>query len=228
VLGIDRQPPARTLAKGVAVATSIVLATLVGWRLVFSVRTGGDIVCLVTGLLVGYLAADLFSGTVHWFCDTFFGEDTPVIGRVLIQPFRDHHRRPDAIADYRLLEQDASSAFLLLAPLWLVSRGGGPRPDAALGLIAHAAFWAFAICALATNLFHKWAHAPRPPLPGRFLQRCGLILSPRAHAVHHSGYTHGFCVTSGRLNPLLDRIRFFARLERLVRSFVREPLGDRQ
>ena len=46
---------------------------------------------LATGFLVGYLLADLLSGTVHWFCDSFFAPDTPLIGRSIIHPFRDHH-----------------------------------------------------------------------------------------------------------------------------------------
>ena len=48
-------------------------------------------------VLIGYLAADFLSGTVHWFCDTFFNAKTPLIGRFLIQPFRDHHSQPRRI-----------------------------------------------------------------------------------------------------------------------------------
>jgi plasmanylethanolamine desaturase len=51
----------------------------------------------------GYLAADLASGLVHWFCDRFFEQDTPLIGRVLIHPFREHHREPRAMVRHGFL-----------------------------------------------------------------------------------------------------------------------------
>ncbi len=41
----------------------------------------------------GYLFADIASGLVHWFCDTFFEEKTPLLGKLLIQPFREHQHR---------------------------------------------------------------------------------------------------------------------------------------
>jgi len=49
---------------------------------------------LIGAALLGAVAADLASGVVHWACDTFFAEDTPVIGRALIFPFREDHRDP--------------------------------------------------------------------------------------------------------------------------------------
>ncbi len=33
----------------------------------------------VVAFFVGYLLADLLTGTVHWFCDTFFSENAPFI-----------------------------------------------------------------------------------------------------------------------------------------------------
>ena len=41
--------------------------------------------------------ADAISGLVHWGCDHYFAEDTPLLGPALIAPFREHHRDPLAI-----------------------------------------------------------------------------------------------------------------------------------
>lgn len=101
-------------------------------------------------------------------------------------------------------------------------------PSGALAVFGHAALWSFTLGALGTNLFHKWAHAEQVPSAIAWLQRRGLILSPRAQAVHHLTYTGGYCVTSGRLNLLLDRVGFFARLEWLVRLFLRRPRAAAQ
>ncbi|MEE8167023.1 MAG: fatty acid desaturase CarF family protein, partial [Myxococcota bacterium] len=68
---------------------------------------------------------------------------------------------------------------------------------------------------VATNQFHCWAHVAAPPRWVRPLQNWGLILSPKRHALHHrTEHNQAYCVTSGWLNPLLDRYRVFARLER--------------
>ena len=72
---------------------------------------------------------------------------------------------------------------------------------------------------VATNQFHSWAHSPSPPRMVQRLQAWGLILTPERHARHHrDDHDRAYCVTSGWLNPVLDRIRFFERLERIVRA----------
>ncbi|HKK49945.1 MAG TPA: fatty acid desaturase CarF family protein, partial [Myxococcota bacterium] len=67
-----------------------------------------------------------------------------------------------------------------------------------------------------TNQLHGWAHRADPPAAVRRLQAWGWILSPQRHALHHRHHDRAYCVTSGWLNPWLDRMRFFPTLERLV------------
>jgi ubiquitin-conjugating enzyme E2 variant len=51
----------------------------------------------------------------------------------------------------------------------------------------------------------------------RWLQRRRLVLTPAAHAVHHrAAHAGGYCVTTGWLNPLADRLRLFDRLDLAV------------
>jgi len=72
-----------------------------------------------------------------------------------------------------------------------------------------------------TNQVHKWAHLPRVPQPVVWLQRAGLILSPQRHARHHASPDgRAFCVTTGWLNPVIDRAGIFTGLERLA-AFVK-------
>jgi ubiquitin-conjugating enzyme E2 variant len=66
----------------------------------------------------------------------------------------------------------------------------------------------------ATNVFHKWAHQEVPPAYARPLQRLRLVLEPAHHELHHTEpFESHYCITNGWLNPLLNRIRFFRRLE---------------
>jgi ubiquitin-conjugating enzyme E2 variant len=194
------------LLEGSAVAACVVLAAPILARIAEAPVDLSRVLALGLAGLTGYLLADLASGLVHWFCDRFFEEDTPLIGRVLIHPFREHHRDPRAMTRHGFLELTGNSC-LGLAPI--------------LGLVAFcpAAAWSdalmlgFAAGVVATNLLHKWAHAVPAPAPIRWLQRRRLVLAPAAHAAHHrAGYAGAYCVTTGWMNPVADRLRIFVAL----------------
>jgi len=161
---------------------------------------------------LGYLLADLASGTVHWFCDTFFEEDSPVIGRLLIHPFREHHRDPLAMTRHGFFELTGNSAMMLLLPLAL--NYWRPLPAGPAILLG---WWCLAM--FSTNLFHRWAHLPQPPGAVQSMQHIGLILPPSHHQRHHSGDGRmAYCVTNGWINLIADRIHLFRHLERLFRA----------
>jgi plasmanylethanolamine desaturase len=168
------------------------------------------------GAAAGYLAGDLMSGIVHWFCDTFFEEDTPLIGRVLIHPFREHHRDPLAMTRHGFAEI-AGNSCLALAPL-LAAVAALPAPTAArpAWLAAYAALLVFTVVAVVTNQLHKWAHTDAVPAFVVRLQGGGLILHPVRHAAHHRTQAEAYCVATGWLNPPLDRLGFFPRVERAL------------
>jgi len=218
---VPRQPATLTICKsmGVGVSSLLLLSLLV--RIVGALAAGSPAWLILPALLLGYLLADLLSGTAHWFCDTFFEEDTPVIGKIVIQPFRDHHVHPQRITRYRFIEQDTTNFFLLLAPLALAFWLGAPRTGSGAALLWCCGLAGLALGSFGTNCFHKWAHARKAPVVVRWLQRSGLILGPGRHQHHHGDYSRGFCVTSGWMNPLLDAIRFFPRVELVVRFFQR-------
>jgi ubiquitin-conjugating enzyme E2 variant len=207
------------MVKAAAGTTSLLLFLVVGTG-VATALTPASLAIVAAAVLIGYLGADFLSGSVHWFCDSFFREDTPLIGRTVIWPFRDHHRHPTAITRYRLLEQDATSYFILIPPLATAVRRGVPEASDAAALALHAALCGFAVGAFGTNLFHKWAHSADVGSFVAWLQRHRLILSPEAHRVHHRTYTGGYCVTSGWLNRGLDAVDFFGRLERCIRFLM--------
>lgn len=164
------------------------------------------------GLPIGVVVADAVAGLAHWFADRFFAPTTPGIGPWLIAPFREHHVDPGSIGRHDFFEVSGSNALTcipLAAALFLLPGAEG-FGSALLGLAAIASVAAL----FATNQFHGWAHAASPPRFARLLQRAGLVLTPEAHARHHRGeHDRAYCVTSGWLNPLLDRVHFFERLE---------------
>jgi plasmanylethanolamine desaturase len=179
---------------------------------------------LIGAALLGAVAADLASGVVHWACDTFFAEDTPVIGRALIFPFREHHRDPLALTRRTFLRL-SSSNFLgstgVLALVWCLGTSIGVAASPLFDVWATTLTGSLAV----TNQIHKWAHSPRVPRPIAWLQAGRLILTPSGHHRHHATGVGAFCITTGWLNPALDRLAAFAVLERMIDALGRKRLG---
>jgi len=165
--------------------------------------------------VVGYLVADFLAGSVHWLADRYFDPTTPVLGPMLIAPFREHHVDSMSIGRHDFFEVSGNNALvsipLVLALFALPAPTGfGSTFVALFGLSLSAAL-------VATNQFHGWAHAAHPPRLVRRLHRWGLILTPERHALHHTAaHDRAYCVTSGWLNPLLDRVHFFERIEKAI------------
>jgi TMEM189-like protein len=168
---------------------------------------------VLTAALLGYLAADLVSGLVHWAADTWGSPDLPVIGPLVLGPFREHHRDPLAITRHDFVETNGNNCLISLpvlgVALWLspgADRSGNLFLSSFLGTLV---FWV-----LLTNQFHKWAHLPAPPPPIAFLQRWHLVLPPAHHQLHHTRpFTSHYCITTGWLNWPLNWMRFFPMLE---------------
>lgn len=177
------------------------------------------LVVLLVAAFVGFVGADLASGIVHWAGDTLGDASVPILGKALIQPFREHHIHPKDLARHDFIETNGSNCLVVTVPLGL---GVAFLP----GVIG----WQFAVCSflcslslftVATNQFHKWAHTDNPPWWVRALQKSGLILSPEHHDVHHTMPHHQhYCITVGWLNPLLNKLGFFRGLEAIVGRFA--------
>ena len=171
---------------------------------------------VAAGGLIGYALADLASGVVHWLADRHFDPETPILGSLLIAPFREHHRAPDAITQHGFLEVTGNNALVTL-PLALALLVHPAPAGSHAWLLVHLTLIALAASVFATNPIHRWAHLETPPGWVRLLHRGGLVLTPEAHAEHHGPrHDRAYCVTSGWLNPLLDRVGFFRALDRAV------------
>jgi hypothetical protein len=158
----------------------------------------GSALELLAAALLGWLAADLLSGLVHWALDRFGDERTPLVGAILIRPFREHHEDAAAMTLHDFVETNGASA-LGASMLLLFSIG-------ASGFVQPALLFT-ALGVLAANQCHKWAHARSVPAPVRAAQRLRLILAPEAHRRHHAApHDCHYCTASGWLNRPLDRL----------------------
>jgi hypothetical protein len=210
--GLTRRTRTTDLMDFIAVAAVLAALAVLALRVWRALETPAQSAMVLLATATGYLLADLLTGFVHWFCDTFFDEATPFVGPGLIAPFRERHRDPMLMTRHGFLELTGSS-FRGLAPLLglFVWRGG------ALTAPVNAFVLALASGAVAANLLHRWAHDPSPPAAARILQRVGLVLTPDRHARHHQPpYAAAYCVTSGWMNPLCERLKLWTRAEAVL------------
>ncbi|MEK6282104.1 MAG: fatty acid desaturase CarF family protein [Acidobacteriota bacterium] len=180
------------------------------------------------GIPLGLVSADFVTGFIHWVGDTYFSEDTPIIGSGFVKPFRIHHIYPRDICTHNFVTTLGNSCIIavptLMLCLYLLLTG----PVSAWLAFAVLFVTVLAVATVATNQFHKWAHDPEPSTFARWLQRNRLVLEPSHHQVHHARpYDTQYCITNGWLNPVLNRINFFRRFESFLALFGVTPSRPR-
>ena len=180
-----------------------------------SLEFHGSVVIVGSGLgaVVGsVLLADFVSGVVHWAEDTYARFKPRRKLRLISLIARDnavHHRSP---RDFLKRNRWQSSWDLALIGAMIVAAAH------ALGILSWALLLFIALSVNA-NQMHKWAHRnPREnPTFVTWLQRAHLLQSPRHHGRHHGGNRDShYCVVTNFLNPLLEEVNFWRRLEELV------------
>ncbi len=169
---------------------------------------------LLLATFFGLCLADFVTGVVHWLADSYGSTRAAVVGQRIIQPFRVHHINPSDFLNRSFVDTNGDTSILATLALagmlfWDHESTGAELLKA--GTLAFLGVVTFA------NQFHKWAHVRRPPLFVRALQRCRFILTNDAHARHHT-YPHcgDYCIALGWCNPILERVQFFRRTERLI------------
>ena len=191
---------------------------LMAWRLTGVAAAPWLLPVGLGAVVLSALFADLISATVHWGCDTWGSVDTPLLGRVFIRQFREHHVDADEINRHDFVETNGTNAGLALLPLAVTY--SLPLDLAHPTVLA----WGLQLGGMGTAFFvtftsqaHKWAHAPSVPPAVALLQRVGLVLSRDHHSVHHvAPHLHNYAITGGWIDHALERVDAFRRLERLI------------
>jgi hypothetical protein len=198
----------------------VLLMLLMGLSVFQGARIFGDLWLALILAVFAYLAADFLSGFVHFLADNFGSYNTPILGPNFIEPFREHHIDPKGIVGHDFVDANGNNSLASL-PFMLIVWVFVPLDTSYYGYLFGIFFLFLLLAAFLTNQFHKWAHMEVPPAFVGWLQARGVILSREHHDIHHeSPYDTYYCITAGFWNPLLDRIRFFERVERLIRRSV--------
>jgi hypothetical protein len=169
-------------------------------------RTAFLTLAQILGLVV---LADFLAGIVHWLEDAYGTAETPVVGPLLIRPNIVHHHYPRF---FTRLTWWQSSWDLVLIGAAIVGVA------AWFGLLSWQ-LWLFVAISINANQVHKWSHRTRAE-NGRvvsFLQDIRVLQTPRHHALHHTDPKNTFyCPMTNLVNPLLERLQFWPKLESLI------------
>ncbi len=208
-----------------AITGFLTIEAFLAWR-VCQAAQGLDWCSVGLGLLAGYIAADFMSGLIHWGFDRYGTVNTPIVGQHYVKPFREHHVDEKAITLHDFVETNGNNSVatsIVLLPALAVPLHTG----ATISLFAVPMLAGLALAVFGTNQFHKWSHVDQPPAIVAFLQRAHLILGVQHHQVHHTPpFDRYYCITTGWLNPVLDKLRFFARLEGVVLALTGVRAGE--
>ncbi|GEP45803.1 fatty acid desaturase CarF family protein [Brevifollis gellanilyticus] len=171
-----------------------------------------DLISLLSILLqaIGViLLADFIAGIIHWAEDAYIRENTPLIGKWIGIPNTIHHHLPRRMTKNGWFKSNwdqlmAMSVVVVIAAL--------------LGRLTWHV-WLFAIVGGNANEVHKWSHRTRKE-NGRlisWLQDMRLLQTPHHHAIHHTNPKEvHYCPVTNALNPVLDRLNFWAGVEWLL------------
>lgn len=186
----------------------------------------------IPAALAGWYVADLMSGLTHMYmdcrpCTPGIGLDRmfhyngsresedyialrkQVLPRIspferLVYDFKNHHPRPDALGRRPFLVQIGSTiifvslpASVLLNLVALMSRLPGWL---VIGAVV------FIIGGTLAQYFHGTLHRGDNPWVVRAMRLARLLMTPEAHALHHSTLRRDFATNTGWSNPLVNAI----------------------
>lgn len=163
-------------------------------------------------LLTVVLLADLVSGLVHWWEDAYARIGDGPLGRVARDNLR-HHAMPREFL--------AKGYWASSWDLWALG-----AVVLAVAFALDALSWPivlFVLLVANANQVHKWAHMRSDELPRivHWAQRLQLLQTTRHHSKHHQGLrnTH-YCVLTNLLNPVLEELQVWSRIERVIEKFT--------
>lgn len=163
-------------------------------------------VTMATTVLLCILIADLITGLVHWWEDSYGLPSWPVLGKIVVEPNIDHHLRPGVIGSMTtLISRNYQTVVPALAVAWLLWR------------IAGVSAWPIALTFLLAafgNEVHAWNHRGRNGPIVRLLQDAAIIQTPQQHARHHRPpFDAYYCTLTNFTNALLESVNFWRGLE---------------
>lgn len=161
---------------------------------------------IIVDIIIVVLVVDFVSGVLHWLEDSYGDPEWPITGALITAPNILHHHRPAAFTKHSWLKSADVLIFLgavIIGAAW------------ASGMLTWQVLLFVAI-GVNANEIHKWNHLPKNKRNKIVvvLQKLRLIQTPEHHGKHHaSAKNTNYCVITNVLNPVLDAVQFWRKLE---------------
>lgn len=164
-------------------------------------------------ILIAYLLGDFLIGLFHWFKDTYFNPNTPIIGKKIIWSSRLHHLKPRYVlefSDWELFKSSATWSMIWFGP-WLCLTG--------INLFNIVLFLTIGM----NDVIHKYAHMlddERPQIM-TILQKLYIIQGYDEHHAHHiSPHEINYFPITPFLNIIFEYIGFWRKLENIIEKIA--------
>ncbi len=167
-------------------------------------------VAMVSAKVFGVLLlADFVSGVVHWMQDAYGKESWPLVGKYIFSPNVEHHFHPRRFTKSSFLKRNRIVGIIVICIALVVMVSGG----------LNWMWLEFLVVSFLANEIHCWTHRSKrengPVIT--WLQRYRIIQTPKMHAIHHTDPKNcSYCAITNFVNPVLDRMRFFERVEQVI------------
>ena len=145
-------------------------------------------------------ATDLVSGLLHIVLDNKRSLEIPVI-RPLAEGFQRHHINPKNIYQMSWYKHIFGIHLPLTFLFVVVLIVNSPK--------LYFSYVSLVLFMHLMQMSHRWSHTPVSMLskPVILLQKMRILLTRKAHGVHHNGiYDSNFCIFNGYMNPLLNKL----------------------
>jgi len=171
-------------------------------------------------IIIIILLADLFTGMIHWWEDAYGNPNWKVLGKTIVIPNLEHHEFPRKFLADTFWQRTKYS--------WFAAMVGYGMYYSVTGKISWQLiiFLCYSACA---NELHAIFHRTDKE-NGKIIcriQKTGLIQSRKMHGYHHTApYDCNYCVLTNYLNPVLNYIRFWQALEKIISFFGIKPIRN--
>lgn len=165
-------------------------------------------------IILGFFLADIFTGSFHWFEDTYLSYCTTIpVLKDIAQDNELHHYFPRSMLAYSYIDHmTVSSPFVIIAFIILYTSYRKFLMKYFYLIVT------FLFFVLVSNVIHRFSHMRDCENNEiiKVLQKTGLFCSHEYHSVHHKDSDTRYCVISIYSNIILDSIGFWKILESII------------
>ena len=168
---------------------------------------------IILQIFSGILLADFASGLVHWLEDNYGAKTTPLVGGAINANILHHSEPRKFLRNNWWNNSRAILPFVVFFSVVFYMTGQ-------LNIFT----LTFLLIGWNANEIHKWSHQTEKerPLIANWLQKLGIVQSPKQHNIHHGGNKDSsYCTVTVILNPILNTIKFWRGAEWLVFKLTR-------